>query len=298
MTRPSRLGGVPSRTNLHPEPRSGRQARPLRGGPRAARRRPLQTEVRGGLRPLEQGSQRGEHARLGKRPPSAAAARPRPADDTSVRVRAHYARRTPPAGDFRLWTRGSVGLCRPPWEVTMHTVDKPASRRCGERADPDHRTTITRTPGAGVSTRSLRPGSNGPAAVTRVATDDARTHSARHLRECSADARGRALAETSSQPPCVEEARGRRRQCAFAGAPRQVIESSPFPYRRSSLPTDVTASGLDSPTPSRFVAATEPRRHWIQPPGPKRTSGRSGGRRGRTRVLPLETQCGKEPVSS
>lgn len=295
LTRPSRLGGVPSRTNPHAEPKSGGQARPLRG-PRAARRRPPQTEVRGGFRHLEQGFLcEEETVHFGMSLPSAAADRPQPADDTSVRARAHIARKTPAAVDVRLRTLRSVDLRRPPWEVTLNTISKPASRRRDERADPDPRATITKTLEAGVSTRSLRPGSNRPEAATRVSTDDAETHSARHRRECSADA-PRASSGRNRFPTALRRRSVRAKAIArFADAPRQVIKSSPCCVDARTGPADVTASRIESPTHPRFVAATEPRHQLFWPPGPKRTSARSGGRRGRTRVLPSKTQCRKGP---
>jgi hypothetical protein len=108
--------------------------------------------------------------------------------------------------------------------------------------------------------------------------------------------RGRALAETSSQPPCVGEARRRRRQRTSSVPLGEVIKSSPFPYRRSNRPHRRFRQRVQEPLLNHASSQfTEPRRQLIWPPGPKRTSARSGGRRGRTRALLSKTQCRKEP---
>lgn len=146
--------------------------------------------------------------------------------------------------------------------------------------------------GADVSTRSLRPGSSRPAAVLRVATDDAETCEHDTVESAPPTRRGRALAETSSQPPCVGEASGRSdsalRRCPSASDRIKPVSVSTLepPHRRHR-------QRVDTPAQPRFVAATEPLHQLIWSPGPKRTSARSGGRRRRTRVLPSETQCRK-----
>jgi hypothetical protein len=182
---------------------------------------------------------------IGTRPPLAAADGPQPPGDASFRARAHTARRIPLQATSVSGPK-SVDLRRPPWEVTMQpstnpplvgavsvqipTAGLPSPRRWDQVSPPVPR------------------GSDptGPAAAPRVATDDAETRSARHHRECSADA-PRASPGRNQFPTALHRRSERAKATAhFAGAPRQVIESSPFRIDARAGPADVAASRIGS----------------------------------------------------